>query len=311
LAPPNKKTGWPWTEETLPDIYDKNIDWPKISIVTPSFNQGRFIEETIRSVLLQNYPDLEYIIIDGGSTDNTVEIIKKYEKWITYWVSEPDKGQAHAINKGFSKCFGTIINWLNSDDYLLPDALFNIGEFNWNKGIGAVVGRGHKINMNKKRRYSPQINVLTTEAFINWHENNFMQPACFFLKEAYDSVGKLNENLYACFDVDLWIRISKKYKFEKLNKDIAHAYIQPEAKTVAQSEKVAIETFLMITTYGGFDIARKGALKQIDDLLVYRQYYEKHSGNKFYSKLLYIKNALKSIFKMIIKNENFNSCNKR
>lgn len=100
--------------------------YPKISIVTPSYNQGQFIEETILSIISQNYPNLEYIIIDGGSTDNTVEIIKKYENHLKYWVSEADKGQADAINKGLQHCTGDIFNWINSDDYLEPNSLFTI-----------------------------------------------------------------------------------------------------------------------------------------------------------------------------------------
>ena len=109
------KKGWPFDIESLPDQNQSDISWPKISIVTPSFNQGQYIEQTIRSVLLQNYPNLEYIIFDGGSTDETVSIIKKYEPWLTYWVSEPDRGQSHAINKGLKKCTGNYFNWINSD----------------------------------------------------------------------------------------------------------------------------------------------------------------------------------------------------
>ena len=104
------------------------IQYPKISIVTPSYNQGQFIEETILSVLDQDYPDLEYLIIDGGSTDNTIDIIRKYSKHLTYWVSEPDRGQSHAINKGFAICTGEIFNWLNSDDLLLNNALSSVAE---------------------------------------------------------------------------------------------------------------------------------------------------------------------------------------
>ena len=127
-APPKGKTGWPWTEETDPAIYDTNIDWPKISIVTPSYNQGQFIEETLRSILLQNYPNIEYIIMDGGSTDETVAILKKYAPWITHWVSEQDRGQTHAINKGFKKVTGPITNWINSDDVFLPNAFFSVAQ---------------------------------------------------------------------------------------------------------------------------------------------------------------------------------------
>ncbi len=117
--PPAGKTGWPWNEETPPlaEHMPDGAQWPKISVVTPSYNQAQFIEETIRSVLLQGYPDLEFIIIDGGSRDDTVQVIKKYEPWISYWISEPDRGQSHALNKGFRRATGALVGWQNSDDY--------------------------------------------------------------------------------------------------------------------------------------------------------------------------------------------------
>src|SRR5438552_11628422 len=119
--PPSGKTGWPWTEESVPS---PNGDEPaggaptRVSIITPSFNQGRFIEETIRSILLQGYPNLEYFVFDGGSTDNSVEIIKKYSPWIDFWVSEPDRGQSAAINRGLRMGSGSHATWINSDDML-------------------------------------------------------------------------------------------------------------------------------------------------------------------------------------------------
>lgn len=122
---PSGKSGWPWTDVALSIVPPNGVEYPKITLVTPSFNQGEFIEETIRSVLLQNYPNLEYIIIDGGSTDDTVAIIKKYEKYISYWISEKDKGQSEAINKGLKIATGEIFNWLNSDDYYAPGTLKN------------------------------------------------------------------------------------------------------------------------------------------------------------------------------------------
>src|SRR5437763_87805 len=109
--PPAGKTGWPWTEESeqLPDRMEDGREWPRISIVTCSYNQGCFIEETIRSVLLQGYPNLEYIIIDGESKDESVEIIRKYGSWLTYWESSPDKGQSNKINNGMKRASGDIV----------------------------------------------------------------------------------------------------------------------------------------------------------------------------------------------------------
>jgi glycosyltransferase involved in cell wall biosynthesis len=128
--PPSNKTGWPWTIETplIMDMMSNGKPWPKISIVTPSYNQGQFIEETIRSVLLQNYPNLEFIVFDGGSTDETKKILDKYKPWLSFYQSKEDRGQGHAINLGFSIASGDCFGWINSDDFYLPSCFRMIAD---------------------------------------------------------------------------------------------------------------------------------------------------------------------------------------
>ncbi len=118
------KTGWPWTVEVERSLYEATRHWPKLTVVIPAYNQGEFIEEAIRSVLMQNYPNLELIVMDGGSTDNSRAILEQYSPWISYWQSEKDKGQGQAINMGFSIASGDYYGWLNSDDFYNEKAFF-------------------------------------------------------------------------------------------------------------------------------------------------------------------------------------------
>lgn len=120
------RTGWPWTVETDPPADRTTSTWPRISIVTPSFQQAAYLEETLRSVLLQNYPNLEFLVLDGGSTDGSAALIERYAPHLAYWQSRPDGGQADAINQGFSRATGEIVGWLNSDDFYLPGALLAV-----------------------------------------------------------------------------------------------------------------------------------------------------------------------------------------
>ena len=227
--------------------------WPLVSIVTPSYNQGQYIEETIRSVLLQGYPKLEYIVIDGGSTDQTIDIIKKYEPWLTYWVSEPDGGQADAINKGFSRTTGRILNWLNSDDFLEKNALmwvataFSAAEEN----IGAVVGMGNWIN-----RYGDIFSLnypseVSRRTLLQWcvaEDIWFLQPACFFTRDAWEFGGPLMQSLRYCIDVAFHVKISERFSFKPFPRLIACAHRHAAAKTVAEMPYAQAETALFFAT---------------------------------------------------------------
>jgi len=251
--PPKGKKGWPWTEETpqLPETMPGGMPWPRVSIVTPSYNQGRFIEETIRSVLLQGYPELEYIIIDGGSTDSSVEIIKKYEKWLTYWVSEPDRGQSHAINKGFEKATGEIYSWLNSDDYLLKDALKNVATaYNASPRAGAWCGGALLVNRDNRILMVRWPKVLNKEGIANWHQNSFQQSACFFSKSAWEKCKPLDENLHYAMDFDLWLRVAGAFSIEKASHVLSADHVHANAKTYKEMGHMYAEIFVIQIRHG-------------------------------------------------------------
>ena len=187
--------------------------WPKISIVTPSFNQGQFIEQTIRSVLDQNYPNLEYIIIDGGSTDETVEIIKKYEQHLAYWISESDKGQTDAINKGFAKCTGEIFNWINSDDYYEPGVFYRLAQlFANNPSLNVVGGRewGFKDNHPTDKILHPG-SVIDKDVFETIRIGIIDQPCTFFKRDKIQHAFPLDVSLKYVMDRQMWWSYLLKY----------------------------------------------------------------------------------------------------
>ncbi len=207
-------TGWPWREETrqLPDTLPDGFPWPRISVVTPSFNQGKYIEETIRSILLQGYPNLEYIIMDGGSNDGSLEIIKKYEPWLALWVSEKDRGQSHAINKGFLSSTGDIVAWLNSDDKYVPDAFRKVGfYFNKNVTCKCLYSNLRVIDAQNQEIGIWYARPASLESI--YLENGIPQPTVFLRREILDNIGLLREDLHYCMDVEYWIRIAKEYSF--------------------------------------------------------------------------------------------------
>lgn len=184
---------------------------PLVSIVTPSYNQGKYIRQTIESVLNQNYPNIEYIIIDGGSTDDTLMILKEYEGKITY-ISEADKGQADAINKGFKMAKGEIVAWLNSDDVYEPGAIRKAVElFEVNPHIGLIYGEGYIIDEigRKIKRFGNTIEFNLWVLLYVW--DYIMQPTTFFRKTILETVGYLDISKNWIMDWDLWIRVALKY----------------------------------------------------------------------------------------------------
>lgn len=250
----NRKS-WPWSEpvESLPKRMTDGSEWPRISIVTPSYNQGEFIEETIRSVLFQGYPNIEYIIIDGGSTDNSVEIIKKYEPWLAYWVSEKDRGQSHAINKGFEHATGEIYCWLNSDDYFLPCALKTFAEASLiDKNSVAWSGSTIEINRNggKSGEFVPSVDG-DLAFFANWWiSSRIRQPACAFRSSLFNHVNGVDEELHYAMDFDLWMKLRKLGRFLSVDEKIACVRLYPEIKTRSNIEMRDAEVVYVCLKYG-------------------------------------------------------------
>ncbi len=226
------------------------IEYPLVTIVTPSYNQGRFIEATITSVLNQGYPNLEYLVIDGGSTDNTLDILKQYDGKLK-WISEKDKGQSDAINKGFKLARGEIVAWLNSDDTYEPGAIHAaVDYFNKHDNVALVYGEGDIIDefgLKVKRFDATQDFDLWTLIHV-W--DYIMQPATFFRRDALKQVNYLEENLHWCMDWDLWIKLALKYDVGYINQVFANSREYAETKTSTGGWKRFREIISLMRKYG-------------------------------------------------------------
>lgn len=220
----------------------------KISIVTPSYNQGTYLEETIDSVLSQHYPQLEYMIVDGGSTDNSVEIIKKYEKHLSWWVSEKDEGQTHAINKGFKRASGDIINWLNSDDVLKPGSLNMIQEgFKSNPQAGFVYGKTECFGEGEKTTLFQHPTDDFPYRYV--YDFPYAQPSCFYRRELLNNCGYLNEQLRFSMDYDLFIRLHCYTQSVSLNEVISGFRLHDTSKTNTMEQVMISENLNIFSTY--------------------------------------------------------------
>lgn len=211
LPPPlDGKTGWPWDYQ--PKKVSVDFDLPRLTIVTPSYNHAEYLEETIRSVLLQGYPNLEYFVIDGGSTDGSVEIIRKYEPWLAGWVSEKDSGQSSAINKGFAKATGEWMGWLNSDDCFAPYALYNLLQTAHTAQSDFVYGCCIQFGAPQIypyiKRPGPRAFDYEILRLVDWLD----QPTTLWKRQVFEECGPLSEDLHFGFDWEFFIKCARSFK---------------------------------------------------------------------------------------------------
>lgn len=224
--PKSTKKGWPWDLETDPKIYADKTHWPKITIVTPSYNQGQFIEETIRAVLLQNYPNLEYIVMDGGSSDNTKEILGQYAPWLSFYESKKDRGQGHAINKGFSLASGDIYAWINSDDFYMDQSFYTLASAFLKSHADVLHGDSLLLNETINELSYEKANYVTPKyLFVG---GIIMQHSCFWKAEVHEPILEV---LHCAVDSELWFRLIPKKKLKHVKFPLAVVRLQPDAKT--------------------------------------------------------------------------------
>ncbi len=226
--------------------------YPPITVITPSFNQAQFLEQTITSILDQGYPNLEYIIIDGGSTDHSVEIIQKYADRLTYWVSEKDRGQTHAINKGLERATGDIIAYLNSDDYYLPGTLHQVAEyFGQHPDVDLLHGRCRSVDVNGEKIGERFGDISSYSEILDlwdvwWAKRNFVQPEVFWSRRITEKIGLFREDLYFVMDYEYWLRILQAGgKVGQLDSELACFRLQPNQKS-NQSERVSAELLKVV-----------------------------------------------------------------
>ncbi|MBN1680154.1 MAG: glycosyltransferase [Anaerolineae bacterium] len=261
---PAGRTGWPWIG--TPASCDTGTTYPRITIVTPSYNQGRYIEETIRSVLMQGYPNLEYIMIDGGSTDETLDVIRRYENHLSFWVSEPDNGQANAINKGFARSSGDIMGWLNSDDVLLPNALHTVAyTFMRKPGVHVMTGLRRIVNgegqfVRNWFVWMPTPDVLRRQCVI-------AQETTFWRRAVWEHIGPVDESYQFAMDYEYWIRmLDAGYTFELVPRYLGVFREHDEAKTTAWKHVRASDLARLFQAYGIAE-DENDALRQLVPLL--------------------------------------------
>jgi len=216
-----------------------------VSIVTPSYNQAQYLEQTLRSVLEQDYSSIEYIVIDGGSTDGSVDIIKKHENRLAFWVSEKDSGQAEAINKGLARATGEIVAWINSDDYYFPGAIVSaVKAFESHPSAGIVYGDTVAVDEKGEFIHFPQYAQWGLEDLLTF--NIIGQPAVFMRRDVLLTAGFLDPSFHFLLDHQLWIRLASRAPMVYIPERWAAGRFHESAKNVAQAAKFGEEAFRIL-----------------------------------------------------------------
>ncbi|HEX3067744.1 MAG TPA: glycosyltransferase family 2 protein [Thermoanaerobaculia bacterium] len=223
---------------------------PRISIVIPSLNQGRFIEETIRSILVQEWPDLELIIIDGGSTDETLDIIRKYAASIAFWISEPDRGQADAINKGLRKASGDIVTWFGADD-VYSNGIFAAVAEAWRQNPNAIYAAPVANFYARGREQLVRPSGLSIENVVQYwkRQSRWHDPGLFWPRKVIDAAGDLDESLHFAFDFDFLVRALQHANVEYIDHVAAGFRLHATSKSIAQTEAMMAETAAVSRRY--------------------------------------------------------------
>lgn len=247
--PPPGRTGWPWTEE-CPALSEA---LPRLTLITPSYMQAAFIEQTIRAVLLQGYPDLEYFILDGGSTDGTREIIRKYEPWLAGWRCEKDAGQSATINEGWARATGEVLAWINSDDWYHPGALAAAGRrfaaeptVAWLSGAVDDVDVAGVFHKRHPAAPTPLAQALGRKDY------GYYQPGMFWRQALVEKVGLLDVQLNCAFDQDFWLRsLLAGFAMTAIPEPVACFRVHGGSKTGGLSPRVLEEDWKLLARYGG------------------------------------------------------------
>lgn len=235
--PPVAQAGWPWQSGAAAVISKPADGWPRLTVVTPSYNQAPYLERTIRSVLLQDYPNLEYIVIDGGSTDGSVEIIRKYERWITFWVSEPDHGQAGAINKGLKRATGDWLAWQNSDDIFYPGAFAAVVMRSLGRpDADLIIGNINLIDEDDRvltdlRFVRPTFKALLAEGMVLTNQ------AAFWRRSVHERIGWLKEEMVCAFDYEWFLRVLEQRSADHIDRVLGGFRIHRQAKSTMISAR--------------------------------------------------------------------------
>ena len=253
------------------------MDIPKISVITPSLNQGRYLKQCIESILSQDYSNLELIIIDGGSTDESIDVIKKFEKNITFWVSEPDGGQSDAINKGFQRASGDLVAWLNADDYYLPGAFQNVVKaYSINQKAPFYFGDGLRVDETGSviSPFFPSGTLYFDRQALVMGLNYILQPSTFISRSSLELAGNLDTNLHYGMDSDLWMRLSKFGEPCTIPATLSASREYAETKTASGSFKRIEELRRISMKHSGLEMTPGVLCYMLDTLYRFAQQHD-------------------------------------